>query len=815
MAAIVCDLCDTTFGRKDNFLRHYVKCHLAKFKRAATNEDMWAARDTAKWYIEHACLPPSLSAEEKAHVKPSEHNADFQCIQCDCTMKKVSAMKHFKTFHRDTITEDIADWVIIKDGAILRHGWLKTHLETYFECEGGSEGESAEGEHIRDSSPTPPWRRTRSAAHQEPPLVRSDDGGFYEEDGDADQPPPWVHSDGEDSDERHASARNPSDLGAIFDAIGKLQKAIAPEASIKTQKLTLKQSRLDWTPSDDSHSKFRIHWPFEDSAYDLEDFAASLSNAQLGEEAVISHVTAITRFADCFEVIDGSPLDLNAMIVSAWECNMIKRVFEMSLFHESRSWTKKIGISLDKYIAFQSLQFRTHSDMKSLNTLGVVREAFLLGTKKKHSTASTTAKEIKKARDADYIDKLPAPDVIKDAVKAAMLDLLVIINHFEAVRCDDVVMPPRVRQIVNVLLVGIIYCNGFAGRPQEWSHMQASEVKRQLEGGRHEYLETSKYKTVKHYGVLAKWLAPATRRILLLALDLPRTTSEDRDLLLKPSLDKQKKVQCSNQLNSFTVRYRGKDVPAMTPTLVRKWFHTKADTTKISEDVREKIMELLCRIDRHSVQVGKGVYVAKSAKDDAETSNTIFTLMMGEPVEFPTQDEIARHDKSFDEVIAKTSAEAGDTDGEGDEEECAAIESEESIEDADTADEVHPPPSKRMRSSREEHPVADAAGINVGLPSSSSNREERPVAKAALPPVAAKRESRGLGMRAARFTEDQKTWIMSKAIERKERDNVEPSRAWFKQLLEIGVRDGVLTNANTAEGLRNVWRAHWVPPGVD
>ena len=79
-------------------------------------------------------------------------------------------------------------------------------------------------------------------------------------------------------------------------------------------------------------------------------------------------------------------------------------------------------------------------------------------------------------------------------------------------------LPNDAQELANEAMVGIIFCNGFAGRYSEWSHLTLQHFEEQV---------NAEYDFVTHHGdkgeqTLTKWLAPGTLDAMRCYASLPR-----------------------------------------------------------------------------------------------------------------------------------------------------------------------------------------------------------------------------------------------------------------------------------------------------
>ena len=140
MVKIPCRLCDSMLGSNKSLMKH-MKQH-----PEATQDDYHYAKQDSRWYSDHDKLPAHLLEEELAHVGLGENRKRFECIACGIKMNKTSAWKHFRGKDHNIPDQSLKHWVVVKDGNLIRHSYIYTHLEFYFPDSKGDEHEHEDDE---------------------------------------------------------------------------------------------------------------------------------------------------------------------------------------------------------------------------------------------------------------------------------------------------------------------------------------------------------------------------------------------------------------------------------------------------------------------------------------------------------------------------------------------------------------------------------------------------------------------------------------------------------------------------------------------
>ena len=195
------------------------------------------------------------------------------------------------------------------------------------------------------------------------------------------------------------------------------------------------------------------------------------------------------------------------------------------------------------------------------------------------------------------------------------------------------VLPRGVQGLANAAIVGVIYCNGFAGRCGEWCRLKLAHFRAQMKKDRG-YVVCQEHKTSHIYGDLAKWLATGTRYAMSTYADLPRR--DDCDTFLQPTFEGVRAVDVHYALRRFGEKFLPDCPQKPTVNLMRKWYHTKLMTMSKTEAQLYKLME---RIDAHTPGVAAKHYVLKNPEHDAKLAKILVHEVLGEPVPWPKEME--------------------------------------------------------------------------------------------------------------------------------------------------------------------------------
>ncbi len=234
-----------------------------------------------------------------------------------------------------------------------------------------------------------------------------------------------------------------------------------------------------------------------------------------------------------------------------------------------------------------------------------------------HTRRRTTTKT---KGDAELVAQIPKPDV----VRAAGLMSMAAPHWIVAGALAGEIPLAKAMAAATMCVVGVVYWNGFAGRPGEWTRLKVSYVQAQLESGAG-HVVCAEHKAVDQYGDLGKYISPGAATALLKYLELSR---QQTDMLLEAPGAEPPRIARNQQdcCNAFPGGI------AVTPAIARK-----ATTTQLASKARMgKAVGLLKRVDAHSERVAAEVRTVHTPAGDAKQGKWLFEETMGEAQTWPT-----------------------------------------------------------------------------------------------------------------------------------------------------------------------------------
>ena len=382
-----------------------------------------------------------------------------------------------------------------------------------------------------------------------------------------------------------------------------------------------------WTPSDGQTgiSKWPIALP---PNLDFSAFARFLSHAKGHEESTVR--LTIQRVGFFFSLFDlPEHFSFEAFVVEFYSCGAAEEWISLPIANAAYATTRHIQSAMTHFTHFLLVAARRQRHDEAARCLTLFDDEILKPLGKRAARGRDEAHARRMDIDGERLQRLPLVDVLRAAIKESMLDLQTI--HDMVVAKGE--SCPQLPRAANVTFLGIAFTNSYAGRPGEWVSMKRSDVVEFLAGSG-DALKMSKHKTSKKYGTLGRHIPAGNRRAMQLLLDIHE--SDGSELFILPTLTKTGNlVVAANLLKTWGAAYTpGHQHPG--PTLQRKFFHTETHEAQARDDRMRK----LCEADGHSLKTAQKHYVVRNAESHARNGLSMFSSVLGEPVEWPSDEEL-------------------------------------------------------------------------------------------------------------------------------------------------------------------------------
>lgn len=666
---IQCDRCQATCRNWSSLVRHFETAH------AVALSSMSGHYICAQAELERTKIY-EMSDAEYTYCGAVEDSAMFMCKPCGKTMSKRSALSHFTSdVHRLTMDE-VKAWVVHKDSRALKKGCarlcafsacykMKERDATANVLAGGADGSLSNITAGRREG----WVCEGPSVLPDAGVCVDDGSGiFTEHDGtkwkamwvkvnDQQQPvgpicaagfremctysPSLSFTDCQTERTPEASPAlqappGPLQQGQLQNIQDLLQKVVGSKdievqrPSVRLATLTQQWSRSDLKEkNDDGTIVLRKYCPIPDvEKVDLRQFNAYLKRNLGADDSVEGNLLGARRFFNLIDV-DMNCATITGTLIALYETDVISSLLSSEIMAADLSWNGKIAVAVDHMAEFSLSECKRLRQVNAQWAIEQFKEVVRYFKKEAQARAKESRKK-KARRDAKRIERLAPPKFLKHAVKKAMIELCLLAESFEQ---DGNCATEAEKAYANVLIVGIVWLNGFAGRSGEWKMATREHFHAQVAAG-FQFIECTEHKTAKYYGSLAKHLAPGTIKALQVYTSLPSKTT---GLLFEPVRATTKEASVHKALKKFGELFLD-GYEALGVNLIRKMFHTNL----IQMQREGKCLELLSKVDAHSVHVAIDVYTVPTPQADARLGSILYEQVMGTPTDWPTSTEL-RH----------------------------------------------------------------------------------------------------------------------------------------------------------------------------
>lgn len=378
---------------------------------------------------------------------------------------------------------------------------------------------------------------------------------------------------------------------------------------------------------DDGNPLGKKSCPIPDTCdLDLSAFEQYLGKVVKSDSAIKDNMTGVRRFCNLITVDGDTPSPIG-LLVALFEHNLLASMLKTELMSVDFTWNNKIAKAIDHLCDWATEEAQRKKWRNVEHAVGQVKsEVWYYKNDTQHGQKK--ARRDRARKDARRIEALASPDALKAAVKEAMVELWNLHNRLTQAGGAP---SEQDRAFANVLIVGIVFVNGFAGRSGEWKLVTSQHFAEQIAAGKG-FLECDTHKTARYYGTLAKHLAPGTIKALQVYASLPNKYT---DLLLDPIRQSTKDASVHKALNKFGELFLP-DTERPGVTLLRKMFHTKL----IQMHREGQCLNLLAKVDAHSVNVAIDVYTVLVPENDAKLGKLLYEQVMGAPMAWPSEAEL-------------------------------------------------------------------------------------------------------------------------------------------------------------------------------
>ena len=222
-------------------------------------------------------------------------------------------------------------------------------------------------------------------------------------------------------------------------------------------RVSIAQQALRWTPDEGQTRPLRTKWPLAQRAnFDTRDFEAYLRNTLgLSGSTVGAHAQKIKYFMGMLDVASTS--DHIGTMVSLYRSGLMCKLLGLPIMRPEMPTTRNLLAAVEQFVDHLLLVCNRRNLQDASRYLSLLKAQDLRPLKKRLFKERSASNVRANLRDATRLESLPPMDVVQTACKEAMIDL-----HYIVMR-GDAPLNQR-RHAANVIMMGLIYTNSYAGR---------------------------------------------------------------------------------------------------------------------------------------------------------------------------------------------------------------------------------------------------------------------------------------------------------------------------------------------------------------
>lgn len=429
---------------------------------------------------------------------------------------------------------------------------------------------------------------------------------------------------------------------------GNIIEALAlPAVAVKEVYFTYYKSYEDLPPT--AVVGHRSPWPGGKADVDLKEYEDHLQFTLFKKpksDDFKNLVLYIRRFFHMIE-INGrgvtradNPYDVK-VFVQCYFSNIVTRIFALPMMKVVTTYNVKMVSGLRVFIKY--LLSRLERDVLTadgasqrpfVGPLRRILETIDEGVKKEVGKAVNVRVKLRQQYDRTRINELPTIEDMKNAVRNAMCVLLQLRRLYAQ---GSHPVDEGVHYAATVCVIGIIALNTYLGRKREWEHLERDHYLTEIRMN-HDWFSTSMHKTFQTYGTLGKWMPPGTRKAME-AYDAFYRDVWHTKYFFNPPNYTGRPINLPTILRAFSNTFfqpsaKDKKPQRLQVNLLRKFFHTE-----LVESDEEKLMNLLKAADPHATLTMRKHYILTGPEHHAKMARRLYTAVMGEPIEWPDEND--------------------------------------------------------------------------------------------------------------------------------------------------------------------------------
>ena len=378
-------------------------------------------------------------------------------------------------------------------------------------------------------------------------------------------------------------------------------------------------------------------WPFKDTpAVSIEGFQQYMVPARVNEDTFHSRYSLGLRYLFRLLDIDKDNYSDIGVVQALYDQGVMAKLTQLPIMDPIYNWTEKMTCALKCLIEFMLVQCEDKRLGPARKALTSLRDRQVFEITKACSRSKKLAGQARKDVDRERLRDYMPIAMARSTLRESMIDLRAVHRIHEG--ADS--MTPFWQRVATVNMAWQMIMNGTFARSGELSNLYENEVLDSRAAGL-EYVVIKRHKTVLQRGKLGRYFTPAMWRAVECYTSLPplegSTFTPENRPFLRPAMAHMKKT-CV-----YDVLKIGGDVFCPNHTFPRTNLQRKWITGAVRKDENAEICKKwVAEYNAHSMSTAENVYWIEDVEEQATRTKTMVTAFFGAPVEWPSDDELAK-----------------------------------------------------------------------------------------------------------------------------------------------------------------------------
>ena len=378
-------------------------------------------------------------------------------------------------------------------------------------------------------------------------------------------------------------------------------------------------------------------WPFKDTpAVSIEGFQQYMVPARVNEDTFHSRYSLGLRYLFRLLDIDKENYSDIGVVQALYDQGVMAKLTQLPIMDPIYHWTEKMTCALKCLIEFMLVQCEDKRLGPARKALTSLRDRQVFEITKACSRSKKLAGQARKDVDRERLRNYMPIAMARSTLMESMIDLRAVHRIHEG--ADS--MTPFWQRVASVNMAWQMVMNGTFARSGELSNLYETEVLDSRAAGL-EYVVIKRHKTVLQRGKLGRYFTPAMWRAVECYTSLPplegSTFTPENRPFLRPAMAHMKKT-CVYDLLKI-----GGNVFCQNHTFPRTNLQRKWITGAVRKDENVEICKKwVAEYNAHSMSTAENVYWIEDVEEQATRTKTMVTAFFGAPVEWPSDDELAK-----------------------------------------------------------------------------------------------------------------------------------------------------------------------------